>query len=361
MEEEFNARFFEASKQWYPRIFRIGYQLVRSPVPGHSKDEPNYNFVGVGAEELKSHIRSFYNVPPEIKGVHVVGLYPGSQAAALDLGRGDLILSMDGKKVKSLGKFYKRIRKAKNDLIDAEVWRRGETLHVSLPVEKVYYNAQFLLNPTPNFDASASISKINVAIGAIRYARNDDELAVIMGHELAHVSLKHSHKNLGIGVGTTILATGTAAVIDYFTVPGVGNLIVSPVEKASSAAISRRYEREADYYGMQHSFHSGYDVTNGAQIFARLATDSPNFAILSYTFASHPKTTERFLRLEKIIDEFKMTYPHKFPEQSSPDWDILVPMKPGETLNDAIQSLLKEKAELPSSVAQVVTEGGAYE
>lgn len=343
IENEFNSRFFSATENWYPRIFRIGYRLVSAKVPEHGKEEPQYNFVGVGTEELKTHIRTYYHIPPSVKGVHVVGVYPGSKAESLDLRQGDLITKMDGKNVNSVGRFYKRIRKAKGAVIDTRVWRNGKEFHVALPVEKVYYNAQFFLSPTPDFNAAASISKIYVAIGAVRYSKNDDELAVVMGHELAHVSLHHSHKHMGIGVASSLVYAGVSAVLDELLIPGLGDFIVSPVEKATDAAVTRRYEREADYFGLQHTFHAGFNVENGSRVFARLATESPNFAILSSTFATHPKWSERYSRMQKTVEYFETQYPDRFPQEKSPDWDVVVPVKAGETLNEALRNLLKEK------------------
>lgn len=343
-EEEFNRKFLEASSTWLPRVYRVGYQLLTAPVPDHAAARPKFNFIGVGVEELKDYVRKVYKIEPSVKGVLVIGTYPGSKAEKPDLQPGDVITKLNGKKTKNLGAYFKRVRKAEGNTAEARIRRQGKWIERELPLEKVYYNAQFFLGATPDFDANSTFSKIRVGIGAIRYCRNDDELAVIMGHELAHTTLKHSLKAMGGGISTGAAGAATAAVIDAFTFPGVGSLIVMPVQRAVDAAISRRYEREADYYGMKHAFHGGYDVQHGARVFSRLATDSPNFALLAYTFASHPKTSERFLRLEKIMEEFKTKYPDRFPLEPSPDWEVVIPVEAGETLEEAVDSLLKENA-----------------
>jgi len=356
-EEEFNLKFFEASGTWLPRIYRVGYQLIKSPVPGHGNAEPEFNFTGIGVDDLDKTYRKVYAIDEKIKGVIVIGHYPGSLAENADVQAGDVILKIDGKPVKNIGGYFKKIRSAKNSTVKAEVLKKGQVSEVDLPVEKVYYNAQFFLAPTPDLDANAAFSKINVGIGAIRYCKNDDELAVIMGHELAHVTLKHSLKKMGAGIATGMAYGAVAGVIDAFTVPGLGNLVISPVSGATDAAVSRRYEREADYFGMQHAFHSGFDVGQGARVFSRLATDTPGFTLLAYTFSSHPKSPERFLRLEKMIEEFQTQYPAKFPMAGSPDWDIVIPMKEGETIEEAVNRLLEaerqKKAEPASSITSV--------
>ncbi len=340
---EFNARFFEASQTWLPRVYRVGYHLLHSSPPEYGERKPSFNFMGVGTGELKKPSRKYYEIPDSIKGVLVLGIYPGSKAENLDIKQGDVVLTVNEKKVHSLGSYLSRIRKAEKNQVTLELWRKGKTFKVEVPIEKVYYNANFFLAPTPEFDANSLFSKINVGIGAIRYSQNDDELAFIMGHELAHTARKHSLKQMGSGMGTAVAYGVLAGVVDVFTVPGLGSLVTQPIHAATDAAISRDYEREADYFGMLHAFHSGFNVENGGKVMARLGSDAPGFEVFAHTFASHPDFSERALRLEKVTDELKTKYPNQFPQKESPDWEIHVPIKKGETLETAVGRLLEEK------------------
>jgi len=342
-EEEFNAKFLQATQNWLPRIYRIGYRLVSASVPGHGNPEPKFGFAGIGVDELKDYARTFYKVDKSIKGVLVLGTYPGSKAESVDVKAGDVIVKLDGRKTKNLGGYFKAVRKAKQPLVRAEIWRDGEMIERAIPVEKVYYNAQFFLAPTPDVDAHAAFSKIAVGIGAIRYCRNDDELAVIMGHELAHTTLKHSLKKVGVTTATGIAYGVVAGALDVVTFSGVGSALIWPVQSATDAAVSRRYEREADYFGMLHTFFAGYNVEVGSKIFGKLATDAPSHGLVAYTFSTHPKSSERFLRLEKIVEELKLKYPDR-DWVKTPDWEIIIPVTPGETLDEAVNRLLEEKS-----------------
>lgn len=346
-EEEFNIKFLQASEKLLPRIYRVGYDLLRSPVPELGDDqEPKVGFVGTGVTELKDYARKAYGIDKSIKGVLVLGLYPGSKAEGLDLRPGDVITRLDGKKVKNLGKYFKVIRKSDKSSLRAEILRRGQTLELEVPVEQVYYNAHFFLTPTPHFDASSLFSRVDIGLGAMRFCRNDDELAVLMGHELAHTTLKHSSKKVGLGLTTAVAYGAVAGIIDAFLVPGVGTALMSPVQQATDAAVSRRYEREADYHGMLHAFHGGYHVEHGSKVFARLATESPGFSVLAYTFSTHPKSPERFMRLEKVSEDLKSRHPDRFQQGlQNPDWEITIPVQPGESLEEALRRLSEEQRE----------------
>jgi hypothetical protein len=341
--EALNARFFEASQIWLPRIYRIGYELLASHVPEYFESEPKFNFIGIGVGELKDYARTYYGIDKKVRGVLVLGVYPGSTAEATDVRSGDVITHVDGKKVKSLGRYFSRIKKADGVSVQLRLVRNGKKLEQVVPVEKVFYNAQFFLEPTPDFHATSAWSKINVGIGAIRYSQNEDELAFIMGHELAHTTRKHATKKLGASVGTGVAYGTVAGIIGAFTFPGVGSLVTAPFEGVTNAAISRAYEREADYFGMMHAFHAGFDVKNGARIMSRLGSDAPGFEVFSHMFSSHPEHAERFLRLEKVVEEFRTQYPDRFPLQASVDWELRVPMKEGESLEDAVAKLLEEE------------------
>ncbi len=340
VEEEFETKFLRASTGWLNRVYRVAYQLLRSPVPGYAGKKPKYGFVGVGVDDLKEYARKTNNIDKDIRGILVRGVYPGSEAEGVDVKAGDVIIALDGKKIKSLGRYFKVIRSTKKKTLTAEILREGQTLEREFPVEKVYYNAQFFLEPTPNVDANAAYSKVQVGIGAIRYCQNDDELATIMGHELAHVTLKHVIKKTGINIATDTMFGVAASVLNYFTFSMLGSLMVYPAHEATNAAISRRYEREADYFGMQHAFHAGYDVGHGAGVFSRLATDEPGYSLLAYTFSTHPKWPERYLRLQKITEELEKLFPEQAKTiQQKPDWGISVPVKPGETIHEALERL----------------------
>ncbi|GEM_PF-1235252 len=358
-QELFTIKFIQASEKWLPRVYRIGYRLLNSPVPDYiHKGKPTqlYRFVGIGVEELTSAGRTVYKIPVSVKGVLVRGLYPGSQAEGLDIQPGDVIQRLDGTKIDRVRTYFRKIRNAAGRLVKVQIWRDGRQIERYLPIEKVFYNAQFFIAPSSALEVDPTLfSKVFVGVGAIRYCKNDDELAVLMGHELAHTALKHPAKKLGIRTGSRLVFGSAAKAINIFGIPGVGNLVVDPLEKATDAAVSRRYEREADYFGMLHAFHSNFNVTNGSKVFSRIATDNISTGFLASAFAEQPKASERFLRVEKVIAELNDKYPGRIEEaDKNSDWEIIIPVENGETYDQVLNRLVEERRPEPQS-ARVVT------
>ena len=77
--------------------------------------------------------------------------------------------------------------------------------------------------------------RIHVCLGMLRFVKSDDELAVVLGHELGHLPTSRAHG----------LVTWT---LGY-------------------------HEREADIRGLVYVHRAGYDIRMGARVFERMATE----------------------------------------------------------------------------------------
>src|SRR3989338_4460105 len=52
-----------------------------------------------------------------------------------------------------------------------------------------------------------------------------------------------------------------------------------------------------------------------------------------------------------MIEEFKTSFPKKFPMNTSTDWEVIIPVKPGESMNEALERLLQSKNITPSNIS----------
>lgn len=126
---------------------------------------------------------------------------------------------------------------------------------------------------------------IAFTIGLIADARNQDELAFVMGHEAAHHILGHldrQQQNAAAGAvifaGLASLTGGAGADVD--AAQQIGAFV-------GSRSYSKEFELEADELGTIITHRSGYDVLRGAEFFNRIPDPGDRF------LGTHPPNAER--------------------------------------------------------------------
>ena len=89
--------------------------------------------------------------------------------------------------------------------------------------------------------------QIVVFKGLIKETQQWDELAALMGHELAHVNQRHSFKQIARGVSSYL-------IISVMTgdVAGASSVILDYAKQIHELANSRAHEREADMIGLNY-------------------------------------------------------------------------------------------------------------
>lgn len=90
----------------------------------------------------------------------------------------------------------------------------------------------------------------------------DDELAAVMGHEIAHALREHGREKAGQAAGLNIAAAlGGALIGAYFGVDaGLGQSMIGSVgDLAFMRPNSREMEQEADRIGVELAARAGYD------------------------------------------------------------------------------------------------------
>lgn len=139
---------------------------------------------------------------------------------------------------------------------------------------------------------------IGVTEGMIDYVENDDELAFIVAHELAHVAMDH----IGKRKSNATLAGLGGALIDgllgcRFCNTG-GKLAAS-----GAAAFSVEFETEADYLGAYMAARAGYDPALAGDFFARMVAASSTPTVWGTT---HPVNAARELSAALYAEEISV-------------------------------------------------------
>ena len=140
---------------------------------------------------------------------------------------------------------------------------------------------------------------IYVHSGLLTRLENDDELAAVLGHEIAHV---HAHHLARQQEATQLMSYATLlGVLLSVVQPAIG-----PLATAAGAAVqlsyTRGFEQEADYMGARHMQAAGYDPRAMLDFLQKLADErrtTPTF-VPPYLL-SHPLTDERLNHLEAIL------------------------------------------------------------
>lgn len=103
------------------------------------------------------------------------------------------------------------------------------------------------------YSSEANLICLNTALYDSLYG-NDDALAFVIGHEIAHQVLGHLQRNSEMAKKTDI----TENVL-IFTTLGYGNLLYSPIRDRVVAKESRLMEFDADVLGTEFAIRAGYD------------------------------------------------------------------------------------------------------
>ena len=124
-----------------------------------------------------------------------------------------------------------------------------------------------------------------LSTGLVLQATSCAEIAGVMGHELAHVTERHSVKRVEGAFAAEKIAT-------FFLEEGLArNAALAVWGLLQSTAFSREDESEADLVGLQISYGAGYDPHGLADFFQKLLDKErgPSLEFLS----SHPANAKR--------------------------------------------------------------------
>ena len=141
--------------------------------------------------------------------------------------------------------------------------------------------------------------KIIVFTGLINSLHlNVDELAVVIGHEVAHAVLEHTRDQLG---KEALVNTLGGLASSFFGMGNLGEAIWGGGATLASLKFSRDDEYEADAFGLEIAARSGYDPRAAFTLFKKLQIG--NSRIMANWLSTHPANEKRIVQMEKIITE----------------------------------------------------------
>ena len=127
---------------------------------------------------------------------------------------------------------------------------------------------------------------------------SDDEIAVIMGHEIAHALREHSREQVSqamaaqatIGIGAALLGLGDLTA----------NLASTAYEALIATRFSRSDESEADRIGLELSARAGYDPRAGVTLWKKMLSASQG-GNPPELLSTHPAEGRRIEQIESLL------------------------------------------------------------
>ena len=154
--------------------------------------------------------------------------------------------------------------------------------------------------------------KIAVYTGILKVTKNEDGLASVMGHEIAHAVAKHSIERqsqaVTINVGTQVADIFLGGAINR-TRNTIGNNTGLDILKLGIMnPFGRKQETEADYLGLIFSSLAGYDVRESVKLWERMSESNKGKEPPQF-MSTHPSSQNRIKNLNKWISEVIIKYP----------------------------------------------------
>ncbi|HET7912670.1 MAG TPA: M48 family metallopeptidase [Pseudolabrys sp.] len=233
----------------------------------------------------------------------VLSVADSSPAAAAGIKPGDQLLTFNNEPVPrhgTAGWIGGYVRNNGERPIGVLVRRDGtDEMHTIVPVIACAIPIELQVDSSVN--AFTTDDGITVSTSIMRAARTDAQLALVVGHELAHANLGHLGKqraNAVIGwIGGAALDAGV--MLGGMSTRGTFSRVFT---QAGARAFSVAFEREADYVGAYYAARAGYDLAGSEEIWRTFSLESPDSIRIT---TDHPITPVRFVQMQKVIDEIE--------------------------------------------------------
>jgi predicted Zn-dependent protease len=185
----------------------------------------------------------------------------------------------------------------------------GDRLVRTDPDQRFDYTFSIVDQWEPNVFAAPG-GFVYVSRGLLALTNDENELANVIGHEIMHVSRRHTAKQMA-KARLPILLSLPGQVVGGVISRDIGNLINAPVNALGGAYIakhSRGDEFEADQLGQQLASQAGYDPQAMATFLDRLGQAAEIISGEKHRpgfFDTHPSTPDRVKRVSRDAQKIK--------------------------------------------------------
>jgi predicted Zn-dependent protease len=234
-----------------------------------------------------------------------------------ETGRRQLIMVSAGDEAKMGLSSFDDIKKQEKISTDAnanaQVQRVGQRIAGAVGRDLPNAQWEFVVFDSEQVNAFALPGgKVGVYTGLLKLVASDDELACVMGHEIAHVSSRHGAER----VSQNMLAGGVSTIgslaLDFYKVaPATRDTVMglygAGVQVGALLPFSRLHETEADTIGLKFAAGAGYDPRAAAAFWKKMAAKSSGSSTPAW-LSTHPSDQSRIDNLEKLAPQHMPLY-----------------------------------------------------
>ena len=136
----------------------------------------------------------------------------------------------------------------------------------------------------------------------------DDEVAMVMGHEIAHALREHARERMGKATATQgVAAIGSTVAAVFFGVsPQITDLVANQGAKLLTLKFGRDDEIEADLVGMEIAARAGYDPRAGVTLWQKMS--AANKGAPPQWLSTHPSGNTRIEEIQANLPKVMPLY-----------------------------------------------------
>ncbi len=150
--------------------------------------------------------------------------------------------------------------------------------------------------------------KVGVYTGLLELAMNDAELAIVMGHEIGHVTARHGAERASQGMVAGLIGAGVGAVTQNTQSPDLWKKAYGLFANGATLAFSRSNESEADHIGIRYAAKAGYNPTAAISFWQKMEKRSKDGTEPVKWLSTHPPHAERIADLQRWMPEVLPLY-----------------------------------------------------
>jgi predicted Zn-dependent protease len=194
-------------------------------------------------------------------------------------------------RIEDAGPSVDRVRRIMNRIVPSYVGASRIRVHV---VNSNEWNARAMAN-----------GAIWVNTGLLNDT-SDDELAVVLGHELAHYTYEHSRRSMKSDMWRQLAAAGANAATSGTAAHESIAMAAKLSLLAWGSGYSRNLEDQADRVGLRYAYEAGFDVGRAIDMWSRERSRfGENNAVTNWFSGDHSRPTDR---IKNIRRELQLNY-----------------------------------------------------